>query len=146
MRYVGQEHAVTVELPLEYFQRRDVEAVKKAFDDVHLQRYGTSAPKEAAQLVSVRASIVGVMQKPPQDKRASGSSRGAERALIRKKKVFFRDTGFIDTPVYQREQLESGNHIAGPALIEEHASTTIVSPGDEVIVDSFGNLDIAIGN
>ena len=41
--------------------------------------------------------------------------------------------------------LAAGNRIAGPALIEEHASTTVVHPQDVVTVDAFGNLRIEIG-
>ena len=40
--------------------------------------------------------------------------------------------------------LLAGNVIAGPALIEEHASTTVVHPGDRLEVDAFGNLVIDI--
>ena len=40
----------------------------------------------------------------------------------------------------------TGARIAGPALIEEHASTTVLAPGDTLEVDVFGNLDIAIGS
>jgi N-methylhydantoinase A/oxoprolinase/acetone carboxylase beta subunit len=44
--------------------------------------------------------------------------------------VYFRSGGWADTPVYTRDALLAGNVIAGPALIEEHASTTVVQPGD----------------
>ena len=40
----------------------------------------------------------------------------------------------------------AGNEITGPALIEEHASTTVVQPGDELRVDELGNLQINIGS
>jgi N-methylhydantoinase A len=40
--------------------------------------------------------------------------------------------------------LRAGNRIDGPALVEEHASTTVVLPGDRLRVDGFGNLDIEI--
>ncbi|MEK7835249.1 MAG: hypothetical protein AAB298_03745, partial [Pseudomonadota bacterium] len=52
--------------------------------------------------------------------------------------------GFVDTPTYHRDALEAGNRIAGPALIEEHASPTVVHPGDNVEVDAFGDLIIEI--
>jgi N-methylhydantoinase A len=51
----------------------------------------------------------------------------------------------METPVYQREHLQSQNQIAGPALIEEYASTTVVFPDDQVRVDHIGNLVIAVG-
>ena len=40
----------------------------------------------------------------------------------------------------------AGNQITGPALIEEHASTTVVQPGDSLRVDELGNLQITIGS
>ena len=60
--------------------------------------------------------------------------------------MYFRSGGWADTPVYTRDVLLAGNVIAGPALIEEHASTTVVQPGDELRVDELGNLQIAIGS
>lgn len=41
MRYVGQEHAVTVDLPHDFFVRKDRGAIKNHFDEVHKVRYGT---------------------------------------------------------------------------------------------------------
>ena len=64
MRYVGQEHAVTVELPLELFQTEDREGIKMRFDAVHATRYGYSAPGEKAEIVSLRSAITGLLRKP----------------------------------------------------------------------------------
>jgi len=50
----------------------------------------------------------------------------------------------VDTPSYDRAALLANNCIAGPAVIEEYASTTVVHPGDVVAVDAFGNLVIKI--
>ncbi|HEY8579826.1 MAG TPA: hydantoinase/oxoprolinase family protein, partial [Beijerinckiaceae bacterium] len=47
MRYVGQEHAVTIELPQTLFKKQDREGVKQRFDAEHQLRYGTCAPREA---------------------------------------------------------------------------------------------------
>jgi N-methylhydantoinase A len=52
----------------------------------------------------------------------------------------------VATPVFRRELLKCGNVIEGPALVEEHASTTVVQPGDTVKVDLYGNLQISIGS
>ena len=145
MRYVGQEHAVTVELPQALFDGEDRAGIKAAFDALHLTRYGTSAPKEAAEMVSLRMTVTGVMRKPPRPPLPEGGATPAKEALRRVKPVYFRETGFTDTPVYVRTALKAGNVVQGPALIEEHASTTVLAPGDVMTVDRFGNLDIAIG-
>src|SRR5437016_13462516 len=64
MRYVGQEHAVTVDLPLKVFARGDRAAIKRRFDAMHEQRYGTCAPQERAEIVSLRTTVLGVLRKP----------------------------------------------------------------------------------
>ena len=147
MRYVGQEHAVTVELPRDFFERRDREAIKRHFDAQHEVRYGTSAPGEPAELVSLRATVTGTMRKPPRATLPEGGPDPSPEALARRKPVYFRSAGgFVETPVYTRDALCAGNRIAGPALIEEHASTTVLAPGDALEVDVLGNLAIDIGS
>ncbi|MES2282683.1 MAG: hydantoinase/oxoprolinase family protein [Pseudomonadota bacterium] len=146
MRYVGQEHAVTVDLPTEFFKTQDRAAIKNHFDELHAVRYGTSAPKEPADLVSLRVTVLGRMRKPPRQAVAEGSEQPAAEALRAHKQVYFRSSGFVSTPIYKRPALRSGNRITGPALVEEHASTTVVQPGDTVLVDAFGNLQITVGN
>jgi N-methylhydantoinase A len=146
MRYVGQEHAVTVDLPLAYFAGKDRSAIKKQFDELHKVRYGTSAPKEPADLVSLRVTVLGKMKKPPRHSVDAGTATPDKRAVRAVKPVYFRAGGWADTPVYLRDRLLAGNLITGPALIEEHASTTVVQPGDELRVDELGNLQISIGS
>src|SRR5215467_5320222 len=143
MRYVGQEHPVTVELPMSMFRKQDRKAIKKHFDDDHMQRYGTSAPNENAEIVSLRATVAGLMKKPPLDKIEKGDSAPPKSASSGKRKVWF-NTRFHDAATYRRAQLLSGNRISGPALIEEHASTTVLTPGDTMMVDDYGNLIIRV--
>ena len=145
MRYVGQEHAVTVDLPLGVFAKRDRRAIKRAFDAMHEQRYGTSAPEERAEIVSLRSTVAGIMRKPPQAKIARGEKAPPKSAFAGKRPVFFSQSGgFRDAPTYRRAALLAGNRIKGPALIEEHASTTVLMPGDTCEVDAYGNLVIAV--
>jgi len=149
MRYVGQEHAVTVDLPMSVFTKQDREAIKRHFDAMHLLRYGTSAPDERAEVVSLRSTVTGAMRKPPQQKIARGQKAPPKDAFTGRRKVYFAADGkagkFVDTPTYRRAGLRASNRIAGPALIEEHASTTVLMPGDVMTVDDYGNLVIAVG-
>src|SRR5690348_12412695 len=146
MRYVGQEHAVTVDLPAEVFERQDRDAIKRHFDEMHAQRYGTSAPAERAEIVSLRATVTGIMRKPPQETIAAGEAAPPADAHTGKRQVYFAEAGgFVATPTFARARLRAGNRIAGPALIEEHASTTVVLPDAAVEVDAFGNLVIEVG-
>jgi N-methylhydantoinase A len=147
MRYVGQEHAVAVDLQDTLFKIKDRQGIKGQFDQVHAVRYGTSAPREPADIVSLRMTVTGIMRNPSPRSVTQGSKRPETGAILRTKSVFFGDAGgFVPTPVYERTRLRHGNEIEGPALIEEHASTTVIAPGDRLTVDAFGNLVLRIGN
>jgi N-methylhydantoinase A len=91
-------------------------------------------------------TVTGLMQKPSPRQVEEGSATPDKSAILRTKDVYFRDaSGFVATPVYARTKLRRGNEISGPALIEEHASTTVIQPGDKLVVDAFGNLLVTIG-
>ena len=142
MRYVGQEHPVTVELPVALFKKQDRAGLKKHFDDVHMLRYGFNAPKEPAEIVSLHSSVVGTLDKPAA-RPMSKTIRPARPAT--KRKVYFGEpAGYVVTPVYARTELAPGQKIRGPALVEEYASTTVVFPKDVLEVSRFGDLVITI--
>jgi N-methylhydantoinase A len=82
MRYVGQEHVVTVDLPLAYFTKRDRAAIKRAFDEEHQRRYATSAPEEAVEIASLRATVTGVTHKPPLEPVARGDTEPASTTVL----------------------------------------------------------------
>jgi N-methylhydantoinase A len=145
MRYVGQEHAVTVDLPMRVFEEQDRIAIKRHFDDMHLLRYGTSAPSERAEIVSLRTTVTGIMRKPAPEKIVRGGAVPSKAARTGKRPVYFEGHGFVDTRTFARDTLAAGNRIKGPALIEEYASTTVLMPGDASEVDRFGNLGITVG-
>jgi N-methylhydantoinase A len=144
MRYIGQEHAVTVDIPLEVFQNHDRAAFKQHFDDMHEQRYGYASPQEGAEIVSLRSAVSGVMRKPSYSPIEAGGSDPSP-AANGSRPVYFADAGgFTTTPTFARELLKAGNIISGPALVEEYASTTVLHPGDVLTVDAFGNLVIDV--
>jgi len=143
IRYVGQEHAVTVDLPLRLFEREDRAGIKRAFDAMHAQRYGTSAPGEPAEIVSLRSTVTGALSKP----RLNAIRRGhavPERGAMRGQRPVHFDGRFRTTSIYDRARLLAGNRIDGPAVIEEYASTTVLWPGDRLDVDRYGNLHIRV--
>lgn len=146
MRYVGQEHSVTVDIAELHFRNGDRAAIKALFDEVHAQRYGTSAPVEPAEIASLRTTVTGSVQKPGIERIARGDATTVPAAQAGQRKAYF-DTAkeFMDTPTFARPALLAGNRIEGPALIEEHASTTVIQPGERVDVDDIGNLVITIG-
>ena len=115
MRYVGQEHAVTVDLPMAVFKRKDRNAIKRHFDEMHEQRYGTSAPAERAEIVSLRSTVTGLMRKPPQRKIARGRTAPVAAAFGGKRPVHY-GGHFHATPTYRRDALARRQSHQGPGV------------------------------
>lgn len=144
MRYVGQEHAVTVDLAPELFASEDRAGIKARFDAVHDLRYGTCAPQERSEIVSLRVTVTGMLEKPTLEQIEAGGTEPPDAANTGARPVRFGENA-LDTGTWDRTKLLAGNVITGPALIEEHASTTVLHPGDTLEVDAFGNLIISVG-
>jgi len=68
---------------------------------------------------------------------ADGEKAGDQRA-------WFPETGDVRLPVYQRAPLPPARPVAGPALIVDEWSTTLVYPGQRCAADRFGNLVIEV--
>ena len=144
MRYVGQEHSVTVDLPSHLFASENRAGIKERFDEVHNLRYGTCAPQERSEIVSLRVTVTGMLEKPLLKSIFSGEEKPPKEAHTGTKNVRF-GSEMLKTNTWDRTQLLAKNFIIGPALIEEHASTTVLHPSDTLTVDDFGNLKINIG-
>jgi N-methylhydantoinase A len=55
--------------------------------------------------------------------------------------VYFEEArAFVPTPIYRRERLLAGHRLAGPAVVEQMDSTTVILPGQSADVDEQGNL------
>jgi N-methylhydantoinase A len=146
MRYIGQEHAVSVDLLLNLFRNADRDGIKRQFDAVYDTRYGHSASAEPAEIVSLRSAVTGRVRKPPVECIEGGGDTPPEHADAGLRPVYFAEAGgFVETPVFRRDALRAGNWVAGPVLVEEYASTTVVPPGDSLTVDKIGNLVITVG-
>jgi N-methylhydantoinase A len=139
MRYVGQEHAVAVRMPANAGDESARAQIKRLFDEAHDLRYSHSAPEESADIVSLRVSAIGRLGKPQFAQIAQGETVPPPDARRGVRTVLF-EGGAAKASVYDRAKLLQGNVIAGPAIIEEVASTTVVEPGDTVTVNGFGHL------
>jgi N-methylhydantoinase A len=134
MRYHGQEHTVQVPFPADPV---DVDAVNEAFHALHERAYTfrLESPTEivnfhlVARVAIPKPSLTGTV--------TTGSGRPKGRRL-----VDFDESGRLETTIYERADLIPGEPVEGPAVIEEPASTTVIHPGQRVMVDSIGNLRI----
>lgn len=138
MRYVGQGYEIDVTVDPGRLESDGAEMLAVGFADAYRARYGR-VESMAAEILSWR--VVGSGPRPPL---ASALGISSERkvetpAPTGSRPVFFGE-GYVDTPVYARSELASGQSIAGPAIIEEDESTLVVPPDFDLTVDAALNL------
>jgi N-methylhydantoinase A len=138
LRYLGQEHAVTVPITLE---GTTIEKILEAFHDVHEQTYTFRLPDTEVELVTYRLKAVARTPRP-QVRELSSEGRSAEAARRADRVVNFGEAGKHTAAIYDRALLPPGFTASGPMVIEEATSTTIVLPGQTLEVDRFGFLRI----
>jgi N-methylhydantoinase A len=138
MRYLGQEHAVTVTLG----KLDDWATLRAEFDAAHERAYRYAAPDVDVQLINLRLTVVYPIERPrlPRlERRASGAAPFTTRRIFSS-----RQQETLEFRVLQRADLRAGDSLVGPAAVEEAGTTTIVDAGDTMLVEDHGCLIIEV--
>lgn len=140
VRYVGQEHSVTVPAP----DTGDVAgAVARAFTTLHERQYGHTMD-DPVEVTTLRLRATGLVDKPtlPELPARVGGPLAPEgmRAVY-----VSAEEPAVSYALYTRESLGVGDEIAGPAVISEHTATTVIHAGDTLRVGRYGELAIGVG-
>ena len=138
MRYAGQGYEIAVPCPVQPLQEADLKQLRTTFDQQHRAMFGHMAPQEPVEIVSFRVRGIGLVPpvEMPKFKPAGTTLRDARREL---RHVRF-DGRELDCPVYQRERLDVGLTVAGPAVLDQFDCTTVICPGQTARVDEWKNL------
>jgi N-methylhydantoinase A len=138
LRYLGQEHTVTVDVE----RLADWAGLRARFDAAHQRAYGYAAPEVEVQLLNLRLAVVYPLERPPLPTLPAGDGRGAAAETRKIHSTLTRD--LLEYRVFTRAGLRAGDHVPGPAAIEEAGTTTLLEPGDEIRVESSGCLVIGV--
>jgi N-methylhydantoinase A len=138
MRYAGQGYEIAVSCPAHPLQDVDLKQLRATFDQQHRTMFGHMAPEEPVEIVSYRVRGIGLVPpvEMPKFKPAGTTLADAQREMRR---VRF-DGKETDCPVYQRERLDVGLTVAGPAILDQFDCTTVICPGQTARVDEWKNL------
>lgn len=148
MRYEGQAHEVTVDIPAPLASRaltkRGLAEIERLFHEKHKVLFGHSSPEAPCEFFTMSVSAVGPMKKAPMAsiERAGENPDGAYKA---DRHAYFTEFGdYVPTPTYERSLLKAGNIIVGPAIIEQMDTTTVIPPEQVAEVDQYGNIVIDV--
>jgi N-methylhydantoinase A len=133
VRYRGQGYELNVPFGSE---------MAAQFHDLHQRRYGFANETRALEVVNVRVRMVSAAEAFTPVVQPLHEGDGSH-ALIGMRQVYF-DGSFQGTRLYDRELLRPGDTFAGPAIVSEYSSTTVLPFGDVLRVDGLGNLVIEV--
>ena len=135
-RYVGQAYELEVPItaPLTLAQMPEV---LRAFHAVHERVYGYARAQQPVEFVNFRAVHTYPLPRPTLRPRAPATDAIVD-ARIGERRAWF--GGFVPTPIYDRARLPVGARVAGPAIVEQPDTTTVIPPGHAALVDPSGNL------
>jgi N-methylhydantoinase A len=139
MRYQRQEYTIKVRLPSHC---KDRDELRRLFEENYHRRYGHAAQDMGIDVVMLRVVVDARTVRPRQRMIAPGAKAAA---VPTRRTVWFEGIDMASCDVWQRDQLVVGQSIAGPAVIEEDASTTVLTPGDVGEIDRWGNIAITLG-
>ena len=138
MRYVGQAFEIQVPIDPAWLGDADLDRLRDAFHDQHDRLYAHADRAADVELIDLRATIVGATPKPAF--REAGRGAGAAKPVAHRP-IHYRKQRY-DAAVHHRRELLAGQHIEGPAIVEQEDTTTLIPAGFRGEVDRLGNLVI----
>ena len=137
-RYIGQGHELTLALAESDLGADDAARLRAQFEQLYQTVYGVTMPDQDVELVTWSVTVSSERELPasrkPVQKRAT-TARHAKRSVY--EPALGRATEFA---VYQRDDLAPGDELAGPALIEEPQTTTVVPASFAAYIESGGMI------
>jgi N-methylhydantoinase A len=145
LRYVGQDHPLSVDLRQQLPDEDIVSTARRLFHDAHDRFYGFRRTDTPVELVRIQLSVIGQVSGDalPTNGEPSHRSRpaAADRATSAVRRLYS-GGAFQDVSVYAREQLDRGFTTTGPCVVEEQTSTTYVPARATVTVLRDQSLSI----
>jgi N-methylhydantoinase A len=139
MRYSGQGHEIAVDLPVADYEAGDASVFRDAFDAEYRRLYGRTTAQIDIEVLSWTLTVSAPARQLPGD--PGDCERQAAPPADDKQSCFDPvQERRADISVYSRRSLAPGIAIAGPALITEDQTTTVVTSAFDAHIDASGNI------
>jgi N-methylhydantoinase A len=144
LRYTGQGYELRTPLDGLFTERLTAEsliAAREKFDERHAQIHGHAAEERPVEVVSYRVRVrVTVPKFEPHAEPASASARSPDFAVKGRRRIHLSAATSVEARLYERDRLDIGATVAGPAIVEQFDSTTVIPTGWTGRVDGYRNL------
>jgi N-methylhydantoinase A len=140
MRYVGQGHEIAVPIPPRALTQQDVREIRALYDSEYSRFYDRPVPGSDVEILSFAVTVrtVEAHVEP-----AAAVANAPAPSPIRVQMVRDTATGEVaEWLVYDRDAMRPGATVAGPAIISEAETSTLIGPGWICRMDGLGYLDL----
>jgi len=145
LRYRGQEHTIAVPVSGADDISGDGKATRIRFNEQHDRRYGHAAPDQSIEIVNLRLAVMVPRMEDAIARWLSQPWMPFEAAPEQRRPVVFDDPERpLEARILWRSGLAAGTEIAGPAVIEEPNSTTLIGPNDRAVVNESGHIIVTL--
>lgn len=141
-RYHGQGFELRAAMPDGPVTQANKAVIVTSFHDQHQLDYGYSYRDQEVELITLRAIGRAAVERLSIPKLKPSDGSGVDRALMFVRATTFDDGRTLETPRYDKSRLFTGDRIAGPAIVVQHDSTTLVPPGYVAEVLDYGNMRV----
>ena len=141
MQFQGQSHILPVAIESAAVT---IDELRAAFATAYWQRFRVELPEIRPVLVNLHTAVIGKRKAVSLRAIAAAKPKATLPEAKRTSRAVWFDGGWVDTPVYVREQLPIDARFTGPAIIEQLDCTTVIEPGNRVEVDAIGNLIVTL--
>jgi N-methylhydantoinase A len=138
MRYVGQGHEISVELPNRPLTEADLPALRQSFESDYSALFERPIPGAAIEVLSWSVLATTEARRPL--KVTDVARLPAAKATSSRKFFDGRANKVIDIPLFRREEMTPGAVIAGPAVIAEDETSTFISNSFDAYIDGAGSI------
>jgi N-methylhydantoinase A len=141
MRYRGQGHEIAVALPVRTYTAADAAHLLAAFEDAYRRLYSRAIPGVEVEILSW---VMVVSAPAPAFAETAEPERSHEPKPKSRRSMYDPATGeAIEVAIHWRTDLKPGARIAGPAVIAEDETSTVVSRLFDARIDGFGYIHLA---
>jgi N-methylhydantoinase A len=142
MRYVGQGHEIPVPLPNHVLTDADVTAIRAAYDVEYAKYFERPVPGSDVEIMSYAIVVATVVEFTAPD--MTDTTAAAKAKPTRRQPVRDTATGEVaEWDLYDRSTLPHAAAIAGPAIIVEDETSTLIGPGWTATINPFGYIDLS---
>lgn len=138
LRYVGQGHELEIELPFSHDGMIDAEGLKQAFGERYGEVFGRSLPNHEIEVLTWAATASAAQ--PTLAAEHDHTQQGSAVAPSGATRFTDIDGITLDAPVYERDELSPGIILAGPLVVTERETNTVVPKGFTIEANGFGHL------